>query len=90
MFIVPNTLLIVMYLMFTIKNYTFLFVGFIISAIISVLFVYLVTDGYLYNEYDGVLVREKRWIASAISLLFFLNGILFYIKRKKPIPYHVS
>lgn len=89
MFIVPNTLLVITYLVVTIKNYTFLFIGFLIAAIVSVLFVYLVTDGYHYNEYDGVLVEENRWVASAISLLFFFNGILFYFKRKKTTPYRV-
>lgn len=89
MFIVPNTLLIVIYLSHTIKNYIFLSISCIIVAFVSILFIYLVTDGYQYSEYDGVFVEEKRWIANAIGFLFFLNGILFYLKRKKTTPYRV-
>lgn len=82
MFIVPNTLLIVMYFLCTIKNYMFLAISLVVMTLLSLLFVYLVTNGFQYTEYDGAFVRKKRWIASAISLLLLLNGIMFYVKRK--------
>lgn len=83
MFIVPNTLLTVMYLSFTIKNYTFLSISFVIATILSLFCIYKITYGFQYSEYDGAIVKEKRWTAIAICLLFFVNGILYYLKRKR-------
>ncbi|WP_420571431.1 hypothetical protein [Kordia sp.] len=82
MFIVPNTLLMTIYLSFTIKNYKFLSISFLIAAMISLLLIDIVTNGFQYGMYDGDFVKQNRYSSLLICFVLIFTGIMFYKKQK--------
>ena len=83
MFIVPNTLLIIFYLSFCIKNQKLLSISILCAAILSFLLIAFTTNGFQYGMYDGDFVKTNRLTSILISFFLVGNGILQYLKRKK-------
>jgi len=83
MFIVPNTLLAILYLSFCVKNQKLLYISMLCAGVLSFLLIALTTNGFQYEMYDGDFVKTNRFISILISFFLVGNGILQYVKRKK-------